>query len=302
MRFEPGDDIIFTSTKGRRQFKGYVVKPQIVKGKILVRLTTDPFPVEVSVAQVVKVDEDGLPIQLQSRRVKVVRTKKEKVMPPKSKAKQLREEAKALGVEGWSGMGLTELAAAVKRAKAGKAGTSTKTRTKPAAAKRAPARKVASKPAVATKRKPAVKKAAATKKTATASKKATKRVLPPRLAPSGPNPFRPGSNVHKMAEELLRGGRRVDMIKRLKKAMQIHPWSKEKEENPEKAIDKRLLITAGVLKSDHGFRVVMDGRGSTGTIQVFPPGRGAKKSAGQTAKSRASSSKTTTKKAPAKKR
>jgi hypothetical protein len=50
-------------------------------------------------------------------------------------------------------------------------------------------------------------------------------------------------------------------------------WSKPKEENPDEAINKRILLAAGILRKDYGFKVVVDGRGTTGTIKATPPGK-----------------------------
>lgn len=298
-RFTKGEEVIFTAAKGGRRFKAVVTAAKIVRGNIAIQLTGDPYPVTVNANQVTKENEDV----------------------PASEARKLRKEAEALGVEGINQMGGKELAAAVEAAKERRLHPKAKTGPKPSPAAIKKAQKAEDDrivaattigeepPKMKTKKKPTVKKAAA-KKTAPA-KKAVKKPVAAKVAPkkapakvakksaatprvaTAANPFRPGSNLFKMTEELLKGGKRVEMIRRLRKTMGIHPWSKDKEENPEKAIDKRLLITAGTLKKDFGYRIETEGRGSSGTIQVFPPG--AKKTAGQTAKKKASSSKTTKK-------
>lgn len=281
-RFEPGEDIVFTASKTGRKFEGFVINPSVRKGKIEVRLTTDPFPVMVKVAQV---------------------SKKEKPVPV-SRAKMLRLEAKDLGIKDWASLSLSGLEKAVADAnnpqpvaaedkpptltpkKAASPTTKKETAVKTASAKKvARAPKAAQKSAVAAKK---AKKAPVATKTPAKAQKATKTPTARKIqGGSKDNPFRAGSNSHRMTEELLRGGRRVEMIKRLRKTMRINPWSKDKEENPEKAIDKRLLITAATLKKDYGFSIVVDGRGTSGSIKAVPPGSA--KSNGQTAKKTASS-------------
>lgn len=199
-----------------------------------------------------------------------------------------------LGIKGYATMKASELQAAVEAARNGNG-------TKPAAvAKKTsmPAKAVARRPAA---KKPAAKpakKAPAKKVAAPVAKRkpvATKKAAPAKSAPvaKGDNPFREGSNSYLMAAELLRGGNRGEMVKRLKKAMKIHPWSKPKEENPEFAIRKRLLLVAAALERDYGFTIEREGRGEAGSMRAVPPG--GKKSAGQTAKTRASSKKATSK-------
>lgn len=293
-RFAKGEEITFTAAKGGRRFKAVVVEPKIVRGNIAIQLQGDPYPVTVKVAQISKENENV----------------------PVSEARKLRKDAEALGIKGITKMNGKDLAAAVEAAKnppkktaapiaASAAGavktykenekalmTGLKTKKKPAAKKTAPAKKAVKKPVVAKK---ATKKAVPAKVAKkTPPSQAAKKAPPTKKVTSDTNPFRPGSNLAKMTDELLKGGRRVEMIRRLKKTMGIHPWSKDKEENPEKAIDKRLLITAGTLKKDYGYTIETEGRGSSGTIKVLPPGA-KKKATGQTAKKKPSSKKTTQK-------
>lgn len=211
-----------------------------------------------------------------------------------SAARRLAKEAKMLGVKGFAKMSGDELQAAVEAAKNGNG-------SKPAAAPKktsTPAKAVARRPAA---KKPAAKpaKAAAKKASAPVAKKkpvATKKAAAKAPAkstsvPKGDNPFREGSNSYLMAAELLRGGNRGEMVKRLKKAMKIHPWSKPKEENPEFAIRKRLLLVAAALERDYGFTIEREGRGEAGSMRAVPPG----KKSGQKAKAQASSKKATSK-------
>lgn len=199
-------------------------------------------------------------------------------------ARRLAKEAKMLGVRGYASMSGPELKAAVEAARNGNgsAPAKKKTESKPATAtkpavRRPATKKVAKKPArpaaAAKKAPPKKAKAPAAKKTVV---KKGSPAAPKAARATGDNPFREGSNSFLMAAELLKGGNRGEMVKRLKKAMKIHPWSKPKEEDPDFAIRKRMLLVAAALEKDYGYTIVREGRGEAGTIQALPPGKKAK--------------------------
>lgn len=251
-RFRKGEEVTFASQSGRN-FKAVIKDPQIRQRKVAIQVVGDPYSVLVNISQVHKEGEE---------------------MPSATRGpetRRLAKEARMLGIEGYAKMSAQQLAQAVKdhqkpKRKAPAKSKPAKAARKPQkASKRAPARKAASKPVQARRK---AKKTNATQVAKSVAKG------------TNGNPFRPGCNNYKMAEELLRGGRRIDMIKRLKKSIKLHPWSKPKEEDVTKALDKRLGIAAGILAADFGFKVVRDGRGTSGTIRVFPPG----KATGQKAK------------------
>lgn len=266
-RFNKGDELIFHARAGRK-FACVVADPKPVKRKIAIQLPGDPFPVMVNIAQLSEGD----------------------ATVPGSEARDLAKRAHMMGIPGWQKMTLTDLRVAVEERENPSAYGSHR---KPGPKKGNPvAKKIATRTprvankktgAVAPRKARAVKKAAKKRAPAKVAKKSTlvksgkisaKKITSGKLdSANGSNPFRVGSNVWKMAEELLRGGRRADMIKRLKKSMPLHPWSKDKEENPDRAIDKRLLMTAAAMEKDYGYKIVREGRGVAGTIKVLPPGR-----------------------------
>lgn len=221
---------------------------------------------------------------------------------PVSKARQLRQDAKALGIEGFDKMTGAELAEAVKQAKAPNARTGVRKVSREEAAASAERR---------TARKAGAKRASAPRKSSTrptTAKKAPAKRAPAKKAPAkrtsvapaagGPNPFRPHSNLHVVTDALLKGGKRQEIVRSLKKQIKINPWSHDEKLTPaevEKAIDKRLLLTSGMLVRDYGFIEQREGRGMGGTIKVVPPNGRASTS------SRTTATKARSKKAPAKK-
>lgn len=128
-----------------------------------------------------------------------------------------------------------------------------------APAKKAPAKKTAAKKAPA--------KAAAPVKTR--SSKSDPSTWPKQ----GKNPYRPGSNLAKITDVLLKGGVRSALVTKLQAVIDMHPYTQVKEDlDVEKELDKRLMLTAGLLERDYGFTIVKTGRGmSEGTIKVVPP-------------------------------
>lgn len=283
-RFQTGQGVIFKSKAGRK-FKAVIYDPLIRGGKVMLLVAGDPFPVAVAVAQI----DDCKSLSMDAT-VNIVtnRTKKGALMATATVkpnlARRLAKEAKMQGIKGYAKMSVDDLKTAVEAARNGN-GNGTKSVSKPAKASAPPAaKKPAAKPA----------KAVATKKAASKPvKKAAKATKPAKKAATvkaartvtGDNPFREGSNSFLMAAELLKGGNRGQMVKRLKKAMKIHPWSKDKEENPEFAIRKRLLLVAAALEKDYGFTIEREGRGEAGSMIAIPPG----KKGGQKAKAQASS-------------
>lgn len=249
-RYTKGEEIVFASRSGRR-FKAKIAEPKPIRGKVAILLEGDPYPVMVNIAQVLKGDD--MPTATQRG--------------PESR--QLAKKARMLSIPGYQTMTMPQLRKAVEEAenpRKREATTTRKTVSKKTGAVKVVARKPRPVKKATKQRTPAkvAKKATAAPKKATAKHKAS---------PNGSNPFRVGSNVWKMAEELLRGGKRSDMIKRLKKTMPLHPWSKDKEENPDRAIDKRLLLTAADLQKTYGYKIVREGRGAAGTIVAMPPGK-----------------------------
>lgn len=79
------------------------------------------------------------------------------------------------------------------------------------------------------------------------------------------NPFRLGTVNHAAAELLFQGGRRRDLAMRLAEMTSLHPWTKS---TTLADFDKRLLLTASLLRRRFGFVEHREGRGLKGTIRV----------------------------------
>lgn len=269
-----------------------VVSPNISKGEIEVNIAGDPYPVLVKANQLLKVRED---IVAESTSAAI---------------RKFSKRAKLLGIRGYQNMTEKELKRAVRREEdsfedIAKPSSKKKAKSKPSSKPKAKTTKPAAKPS----KKAKVKATNGTSKTTTKKKVSKEKAKVALKAGDPANPFRHGSNSWKMAEELLKGGKRSDMIKRLRKTMPLHPWSKDKETEPVKAYNKRLLLTAAAMERDHGFKIKSEGRGTSGTLKAIPPGAKKKKSSAKSAskpsskksagqkKSGKASSKTTTSKA-----
>lgn len=159
----------------------------------------------------------------------------------KSNVRELRREAKALGVRGYLDMDPDELAEAVakKQAKANKGSKSSKGADK------------------------AKKGGKSTKKAKSGGDEAAE------VHENG-NPFKSGTMLFFVTEELLKGGKRSDMVKRLKKKIEVKPRDgRDIDEDYE--IDRRVLITAQNLENHHGFTKEREGRGRDAKIKVTAP-------------------------------
>lgn len=186
-------------------------------------------------------------------------------------AKELRREAKRLGIEGYEDMTREELTNAVKTT--GSADTDTKTRTSAPKAKAEPAPK--RRPA---KKAPAEKSTSAKPKSTKAAKaeKAPAKKAPAakaaKAAPEGPNPFRPNTNLWHITEALMRGGKRSALVERLLPKLEYNPRvQSEADFDPRLETDRRLKVVGYLLKNRFGFEYIHDGRGPDATIKVIPP-------------------------------
>lgn len=172
----------------------------------------------------------------------------------KPTVRELRRSAKSLGVTGWEEMSESELASAVKAAEsksAKKASTHTGSGAKKAAAAKA------SKAA-----KPAAKGT---------TKKASKSKDEAPVAENG-NPFKEGTNMYLITEQLIKGGKRSKMVATLKKQIDLQPRTKSaKDFDVDYEMDRRVLITGQLLRNQHGFEVTREGRGTDATIVAVAP-------------------------------
>ena len=211
--------------------------------------------------------------------------------------RELRDKAVGLGVQGADDMSKAELEKAIEaastngkvparkgRAKSTKAAATPapepeveeeaapapakRTRSK-AAAKKAPATKATSKPA-----KVAKPSAKASKTPAKASKAAKVTPEPKEDAvpvEPGANPFRKGSDRHFLFGLLVKGGTRQALAEKAAKRLHLRSYSDQKKEPGPLDYDKRLLLTAQVLRDEFGYTFEKTGRGLSGRIKVTPP-------------------------------
>lgn len=265
-----------------------VVADTVALGKMInIHIRNDPFPTYVDRAQ----------LELLSKT-------KGRQMPSKAEIKkmnprELRQLAREEGVSDWEVMDRDQLVTALVAATSGDGKTSPSRRgsTKsedssssdndsededmPTARKATGARKAApAKKAAAAKKAPAVKKAPAKKTPVKAPAKAaatkTKRAAPtPPQEYEGPNPFRPGSNLFKICEALMVGGKNADIVKKLGKTLEYKPRVKAGEDfDVDAETDRRMKIVGYILKKEHGFEYIYDtsnGRGGNAFIKVVPP-------------------------------
>lgn len=169
----------------------------------------------------------------------------------KPTVRELRRSAKALGVDGWEEMDEAALTSAVETAEK-KSAKKNSARTGKAVEK-------------------ATAKATAKKGTAkaTAAKSTAKPEAP--IAENG-NPFKEGTNLFLITEELIKGGKRSTMVTRLKKKIDLQPRTKKaKDFDVDYEMDRRILITGQLLRNEHGFEVTREGRGTDATIVAVAP-------------------------------
>lgn len=221
-------------------------------------------------------------------------------MPGAKTAKELRKQAEAAGIEDWQSMDRDELTAALAEAEGeepeedeGEEETEEDEEeseeeaedeeeeedeepparpAKRTAAKKAPAKKaVAARPAnKKTTTRPASKPTA--KKAAPAKAKVTTAKAKETDEPEGPNPFRSGTNLHLMVEELMKGGKRSAMVTRLSRKIDLNPRSRAgKDWDKDEEIDYRLVRACQVLANEHNFTLEKDGRGKDQKVKAIPP-------------------------------
>lgn len=162
-------------------------------------------------------------------------------------AKELRREAKRLEIEGYEDMSRKELQAAVNAAQGEAEPKSTKTKTKAASKTKAP--KASSKS----------KAKAKTSSKKTSAKKVSSEG-------EGPNPFREGTNRWLVADQLLSGGKRAQMIKNLRKKFSYGGGV----EDLDAVIDHEILDVSSILRKQYGMDVAQEGRGRDAHIRATP--------------------------------
>lgn len=247
---KPGARVTFQSSGGKKFLAKLTSARNISSGRVEVLIDGDPFPTEVPARQVC-LEGASKPMTTKTRT-----------------AKELRDEARSLGVEGYEEMSKAELLEAVNAAGSnGDEPAKPKTKAK----KKASATKAK---ATATKKAPTKTKAAPAKKATAAKKTAPKKTAAkPASAELGPdNPFRKGTNLYHITEALKKGGKRSTLTKQLQRKLSFNPRKQSEEDfDVEAEIDRRLKVVGYILKNQHGWDYSHEGRGTSAKIKVTPP-------------------------------
>ncbi len=275
-----GDPVRFYSSTTKHVMKAYVTGRGPIGQMLEVKIVGDPYAVFCPLDQIQKGHQMATTTTERPSR------------------KELRKLAMKLRIEGWESLDTDSLWKAVQKAQSNgsapkpKATAQATTKPKKAKAKSAKTKKAVSKPAARTAKPKTSRASKATKKPARVEKAKSKLVGHPA------NPFRPGVALWHITEELLKGGKRMPMIARLLKKIDLHPWAKDKAALDETfEMDKRVLLAANSLKRKHGWTIVLTGRGpAEGTIKAIPP------KAGSSPKTKKPATKAKTKKRVAAKR
>lgn len=227
---------------GKGRHRAEVATTGILGRMVRIHLEGDPFPVNV--------DHRRIELMQEEKRKMAAATATKTKQPPS--AKELRNRAKALGIEGWEEMDRETLTKAVRAARNGGEATG---------ATKRPAKKAPAKKASAAKKAPAKK--AAKKSTATG------RANPD---PDDPIPFRPGTNLYLIAKALMKGGKRIKIATALAPKLTFNPRKQDKKKFDAVAeTDRRLKVIGYILKNKHGWTYEHKGRGEDATIKCTPP-------------------------------
>lgn len=252
-----------------------VVSDAALGQMIEVIVASDPFTTWVERKQVEIVNK-----------TKRQRDTKEEHKMPTATAKELRKQAKSLGIEGWEEMDREELEEAVAEYDEDAEDTveDEDEVEEPAPRRRTSAKKAPAKKAASARKAPAAKKSSTTRPAAkkAAASKSTKKAAPARTSKraaaveddeeEGDNPFRAGSNLFLMTEELMKGGKRSAMVRRLSRKIELNPRVRGgRDYDSDAEIDYRLVRVCQVLTNEHGFIIEKDGRGTEQTVKAIPP-------------------------------
>lgn len=236
-------------------------------GTVLVQLDGDPYAIVVDGAQVSKMSNN---VEHESDETTERNTNMTTATPTKVTAKDLRRKAKTLGVEGWEEMTSAELKAAIGEAEKGASTEKSSTRVK-STTRRARATAVETDEDAEVEEKVAPKSKAKAAPAKAASSKAKARAAA--VAEDGDedtvNPYKAGSNLYFITEELLKGGKRSAMVKRLQRKIELKPRQRAGDDyDVEAELDRRVLIVGQLLERDHGFVVTREGRGKDALIKA----------------------------------
>lgn len=224
-----------------------------------------------------RVEGDPFPCYLDHRQLEITGEIRE--MARKS-ARELRKQAKSLGIEGYLDMDIEELEASIaatgegdvateERTTKSKAGKDT-TKSKKTKVKKAKVAEAEVEEEAEEEEKPAKSKKA--KKAAKSADKPENKAKAP--SPEGPNPFRPGTNLWYVTEALMKGGKRSKLVDKLVNSgkLEFNPRKKADGFEERKEIDRRLKVVGYILRDKHGFTYESEGRGEDAFIKATPPG------------------------------
>lgn len=272
-----GDRILWTPEKSKpgNPRKGTVLAPHTVGVMLDVVLDGDPFGTYVRCERIDKIESPpnpehnwlvenavSLKYKPNNRQINQNRNADTKMATTKPNTRDLRKQAKAAQISGWEDMSVTELQAALdEHAEANGNGAA-----KPA---KAASKAVAAREEV---RGSKTRKSTAQKEAVKATKRA-KADDEDEDEDTGPIPFKAGTNMYLITEALMKGGKRKDLVKSLKKKVDLKPRTKGDDEfDLDSELDRRILIIGQILRKDHGWDVTREGRGfEDGTIVATPP-------------------------------
>lgn len=274
-----GDKILFKPKRGKKMEAEVAFAP--TQTQIDIIIGKDPFPVTVPLTQVERIGCEGNGKAVVSKKLRKDRSNKkgsqtmasttEKAKPS---AKELRKQAQGLGIA-WQDLSRKQLAKAIRKAQAEEDAKPSK----PKAKSTKPKAKTTKPKAAPAKSKKRPTKAAAAKKAApkSAAKSSgdgiTLNPSHPKPTPAhGVNPFRPKSDLSRVAKLLLKGGKRETLASKLSTQIDLHPYQKDANDVDLLDYDKRLLLGAQTMRDKFGYGIRRTGRGLDGTILVFVPG------------------------------
>lgn len=259
-----GEAVSYRPGKGTTTIKATLISSHRVGDMVEIKIANDPFTSWVECLSLTS----------------TTNRREHKQMPTKS-AKTLRAEARKLGIDGWEDMDRDELQEAIDAAAEDadeevdedvdtdeddedtdededEAPAKSKSKSKKAPAKSSAAAK---KSKTAAKSKAPAKKAPASKKAAADDDE-----------PSGPNPFREGSNLWHFTEALMKGGKRSAMVTKLERKVDLKPRKRGgKNYDVAEEIDYRLVRVCQLLTNEHGFLIEKEGRGKEQRVKAIPP-------------------------------
>jgi hypothetical protein len=267
--FTTSDRIWFyPDSPGKKLRRGGEYLRELREGLVEVILDGDPFAVSVRTNQIEHYTEDSDNTnESEETENMATATANKSGTASKPNGKQLRQKAAGLNIPEWETMSLADLRAAVleaeKNAKSDGA-PAEKSRSTRSTSKSTGTKASSTK---ATSSKSTGTKASSSKAAAAADEDEADE---PTVAENG-NPYKEGTNLWHFTEELLKGGKRSAMVKRLAKKVNLRPTKASDDFDEAYELDRRLLITGQGLRKLN-WDVVKEGRDrESGTIQATPP-------------------------------